>query len=143
MNKITQHLKYILLGTLMGFIVARIGFSNYEQLHNMFVFSDLRMLYAFMAAVALSMVIFFIFSYLRTRNLPENRRIFTPGTIPGSMLFGFGWAICGACPSIVFVQLAEGKLAAVFTLIGIYIGVVWHKKMHSRYFRWDTGSCGV
>ncbi|MDH5570619.1 MAG: YeeE/YedE family protein [Gammaproteobacteria bacterium] len=138
-KSVIQHLKFGFLGVVMGFVVARIGFANFDELHNMFIFADLRMLYAFAAAVMMIMLIFFVIS----KKIPKQNKIIQPGTIPGSMLFGFGWAVCGACPSIVFVQLGSGKLAAVFTLIGIYLGVVIHKKMHARFFRWDTGSCGV
>ena len=134
----SQHLKLGLLGIIMGFVIARIGFANFDEIHNMFIFSDLRMLYAFAGAVMIIMLVFFALS----KKIPKQNKIIQPGTIPGSMLFGFGWAVCGACPSIVFVQLGSGKLAAVFTLIGIYIGVLIHRKLHARFFRWDTGSCG-
>ncbi len=134
-----QYLFYAFLGLSMGFVVARIGFADYDELHKMFTFIDLRMLFSFAGAVALSMLIFLPFS----KKIPKQDKFFQPGTIPGSMLFGFGWAVSGACPSLVFVQLGSGKLAAILTLIGIYIGVLLHKKIHARYFRWDTGSCGV
>ncbi|HEB87919.1 MAG TPA: hypothetical protein ENI68_13020 [Gammaproteobacteria bacterium] len=136
---IKQYLFYAFLGLAMGFVVARIGFADYDELHRMFIFADLRMLFSFMGAVVLSMLILAPFA----KKIPKQHKIFQPGTIPGSMLFGFGWAISGACPSLVFVQLGSGKLAAIFTLIGIYLGVLLHKKIHARYFRWDTGSCGV
>ncbi len=134
-----QYLSYAFLGLTMGFVVARIGFADYDELHKMFIFADLRMLISFAAAVVLSMIILLPFS----KKIPKQHKIFQPGTIPGSMLFGFGWAVSGACPSLVFVQLGSGKVAAILTLIGIYIGVLLHKKIHARYFRWDTGSCGV
>ncbi len=136
---VKQYLCYAFLGLAMGFVVARIGFANYDELHRMFIFADLRMLFSFAGAVVLSMIILALFS----KKIPKQNKIFQPGTIPGSMLFGFGWAISGACPSLVFVQLGSGKLAAIFTLVGIYLGVLLHKKIHARYFRWDTGSCGV
>ncbi|VAX14233.1 hypothetical protein MNBD_GAMMA24-2006 [hydrothermal vent metagenome] len=136
---IKQYLFYAFLGLAMGFVVARIGFADYDELHRMFILADLRMLYSFAGAVVLSMLILALWS----KKMPKQNKIFQPGTIPGSMLFGFGWAISGACPSLVFVQLGSGRLAAIFTLLGIYLGVLLHKKIHARYFRWDTGSCGV
>ncbi|HFQ13456.1 MAG TPA: hypothetical protein ENK40_01535 [Gammaproteobacteria bacterium] len=138
-SMLKQYLFYAFLGIAMGFVVARIGFADYDELHKMFIFADLRMLYTFAGAVAIAMLALLPFS----KRIPKQHKIFQPGTIPGSMLFGFGWAVCGACPSMVFVQLGSGKVAALMTLVGIYIGVLLHKKMHARYFRWDTGSCGV
>jgi uncharacterized membrane protein YedE/YeeE len=136
-SKLRMYLSYALVGTLMGYVVARIGFGDYDELHRMFVLDDFRMLFAFAGAVGLSMVVFVILS----RRLPEQHKFFQPGTIPGSMLFGFGWAVSGACPSMVFVQLGAGKIPALMTLVGIIIGVYLHKKAHARFFRWDTGSC--
>ncbi len=134
-----QYFFYAFMGLVLGFVIARIGFADYDQLHRMFILKDLRMLYSFLGGALLSMLVLMLFS----KKIPKQHKIFQPGTIPGSMLFGFGWAVSGACPGIVFVQLGSGKLAAIFTLIGIYLGVLLHKKIHARYFRWDTGSCGV
>lgn len=136
---IKKYIAYGFMGIAMGFVVARIGFANYDELHKMFILSDLRMLFTFAGAVVLSMLMLIPFA----KKIPKQNKIFQPGTIPGSMLFGFGWAVSGACPSMVFVQLGSGKLAAIFTLLGIFVGVVVHKKLHARFFRWDTGSCGV
>ncbi len=136
---IKQYFFYASMGLVLGFVIARIGFADYDELHRMFIFADLRMLYSFLGGALLSMLVLALFS----KKIPKQNKIFQPGTIPGSMLFGFGWAVSGACPGIVFVQLGSGKLAAIFTLVGIYLGVLLHKKMHARYFRWDTGSCGV
>ncbi|MDH5395515.1 MAG: YeeE/YedE family protein [Gammaproteobacteria bacterium] len=132
-----KYLIYGFLGTAMGFILARIGFADYDEINKMFVFSDLRMFLTFAGSVAFLMVISFGF---RSR-FPRQDKFFQPGTLPGSMLFGFGWAVTGACPSLVFVQLGQGKISAIMTLIGIYFGVVLYRKMHAKYFMWDVGSC--
>ncbi len=57
------------------------------------------------------------------------------------MLFGAGWALSGACPSIALVQLGEGQLAAAFTLAGIFTGNWLYAVARERYLHWDTGSC--
>ena len=134
---IKKYLVYGLLGTSMGFILARIGFADFDEVNKMFAFIDLRMFLTFAGAVAIIMVVGFAFR----GHYPRQDKFFQPGTLPGSMLFGFGWAVTGACPSLVFVQLGQGKLPAVMTLFGIYIGVVLYRKIHSRYLMWDVGSC--
>lgn len=138
-SSLKQHATYGLVGILFGAVLTRIGFADYDELHRMFIFSDLRMLYAFAGAVALTMILTRLFNH----RVPKQHKILQPGTIPGSMLFGFGWAITGACPSLVFVQLGHGALPAVFTMAGIIIGVWLYRKAHGRFFGWDTGTCGV
>jgi len=135
-----KYLVYSLLGTLMGYILARIGFADYDEINKMFVFADLRMFLTFAGSVGLLMVAGLAF---RSR-FPRQDKFIQPGTLPGSMLFGFGWAVTGACPSLVFVQLGQGKLPAIMTLFGIYLGVVIYRKMHAKYFLWDVGgSCST
>lgn len=128
---------YGLLGSLMGYLLARIGFADYDEINKMFVFADLRMFLTFLGSVGFLMVISLAFK----SRFPRQNKFIQPGTLPGSMLFGFGWAVTGACPSLVFVQLGQGKLPAIMTLFGIYLGVVIYRKLHAKYFLWDVGSC--
>jgi hypothetical protein len=132
-----KYLIYGLLGTAMGFVLARIGFADYDEINKMFVFADLRMFLSFAGSVAIVMVAALIFK----SRFPRQDKFIQPGTLPGSMLFGFGWAVTGACPSLVFVQLGQGKLPAIMTLFGIYLGVILYRKLHAKYFLWDVGSC--
>jgi uncharacterized membrane protein YedE/YeeE len=61
--------------------------------------------------------------------------------LAGGALFGVGWALSGACPSIALVQLGEGQLGALVTLAGIFLGNLAYSAIHDRYFRWSTQSC--
>lgn len=132
-----KYLIYGFLGTVMGFVLARIGFADYDEINKMFVFADVRMFLSFGGSVAILMAA----AFMLKKYIPRQDKFIQPGTLPGSMLFGFGWAVTGACPSIVFVQLGQGKLPAIMTLFGIYLGVVLYRKLHAKYFLWDIGSC--
>ena len=138
LTPLQQHTRYALLGMLMGIALSYIGFSNYSELHKMFLFADLRMLFTFAGAVLIAFVVFNFFM----QGLPQTRKPLHPGIIPGSVLFGAGWAISGSCPSIALVQLGEGQLAALFTILGILFGVWFYRQVHRKFFRWDSGSCG-
>ena len=133
-----DHFLYGVFGLAMGLILSFIGFTSYEEIHKMFTFSDLRLLLAFMGAVGLLVLGFAILT--RSRNMPKKK--FNKGTIPGSVLFGAGWAITGSCPSIALVQLGEGQLAAVFVVFGIFLGVWMYRNIASGALKLDTGVCG-
>ena len=105
----------------------------------MFTFTDFRMLLSFAGGVALAMLLLLAVRH----QLPSKKKIMHPGIVPGSILFGVGWVMCGACPSVVFLQLGQGKAAALMTILGMYIGIYSYKKIHARYLLWDTGTCGV
>lgn len=125
------------LGLAMGGVLSRTGFSDYAQIHAMFRFSDLRLVATFALAVALTAAGFRLF--VRREDLPVRR--LHPGTIPGGLLLGAGWALCGACPAIVWVQLGEGRLAGALSLIGILLGTAAYPRIHQRYFRWASDGC--
>jgi uncharacterized protein len=132
-----QHLRLGFLGMIMGIVLTYIGFTNFGEVHKMFLFVDLRLLLTFAGAVLFAML---FFNFLM-EGLPPAKKPFHPGTIPGSVLFGIGWAITGSCPSIALVQLGQGQAPAVFTIFGIFFGVWLYGQVHRRFFRWDPGSC--
>jgi len=131
--------RYAIYGLLFGFVLSRIGFSSFDEVHKMFVFADLRLLFTFAGSVAVLAVAYGLLA--RAANPPE--RPLHKGSVVGGLLFGAGWALTGACPAIVMVQLGEGQLIAVATFAGILVGTWFYPKVHARYFRWDVGSCDL
>jgi len=139
MSRLYTHIFFGLFGLLMGMSLTFIGFADYGELHRMFIFADLRMLCVFAGAVALSMVGYAVVA----RGIKLPRKPLHRGSIIGGMLFGLGWAITGACPSIAVVQFGGGHLSAFATMAGIATGVWSYRWAHARFFRWDTGACEV
>ncbi|MDX5151275.1 MAG: YeeE/YedE thiosulfate transporter family protein [Acidiferrobacterales bacterium] len=131
------HLRYGFFGLFMGFVIARIGFADYGEVHRLFTLVDLRMLIAFAGAVLFAMVGFLILA--RNHNLQE--KFLHKGTIPGGVMFGAGWAVTGSCPSIALVQLGAGYLPSIVTMVGILIGAWTYKVMNGRVFYIDSGAC--
>jgi uncharacterized membrane protein YedE/YeeE len=127
-------------GVSLGFMLSHIGFSSWDEVNAMFRFQDLRMFLAFCTAVALLLgswrVILRVVEGAKFRPRPIHK-----GTLAGGLMFGAGWALSGACPSIALVQLGEGQLAAIYTLAGILLGNWLYATLHARFLRWDTGTC--
>jgi len=133
------HLRYGLYGLIFGFVLSRMGFGDFQEVHNMFLLEDLRLHFSFGGGMALSMIGFKAF----IRDAKPPPRPIHPGSIIGGLIFGAGWAITGACPSIVLVQIGAGIAPAFGTLMGAVIGVVLYGHVHRRFFSWDMGSCAV
>jgi uncharacterized membrane protein YedE/YeeE len=126
------------LGALFGFSLSRIGFTSYDELHKMFVFSDLRLLFVFMGAVVISAI--------GTRLVPIGRAIparpIQKSVAVGGLIFGVGWVLSGACPGVALAQLGEGKLFSVFTIAGIVTGTLAFGPINQRFLKWSVGTCG-
>lgn len=137
MTRYLTHLRLGFFGLALGATVSGLGFSDFGELHRMFTLQDARLWLAFLGAVVLSGIGFAL--HCRRGEMP--RRPLRTGTIPGALLFGVGWALCGGCPGAVLVQLGEGKLAALLTLAGIGGGMALARRIQGA-LRWDPGGCG-
>ena len=129
---------HILFGIGMGLTLSLGGLSDFEQIHTLFILQNIPMLLVFCGAIGLTMLGFF--TLFRGREIVK--KTYNGGTIPGSIMFGVGWAMTGACPSIALVQLGEGKFGALLTIFGIVTGVWIYRAIAAPNFRLDTGICG-
>ena len=129
------------LGIALGFALSRIGFSSWDEVYRMFTFESPRMLLAFIVGVSLLMLAWPLVRRFSRAPPRWSPRPIHRGTLLGGLMFGVGWALSGACPSIALVQLGEGQAAALFTLAGIFVGNWLYSWAHERYFRWSAGSC--
>src|SRR5262245_16828762 len=103
-----------LVGLGLGYSLSRIGFSAWDEVHAMFTFHSLRLLFTFATAVV---TLAAVWRVVQRASSPQwtPRRIHR-GTVVGGVLFGVGWAVSGACPGIAWVQIGEGQLGALWTL---------------------------
>ena len=53
-----MHLRSALMGLLMGLTLSFVGFTNFDEVHKMFLLSDLRMLFTFAGAVVFATIFF-------------------------------------------------------------------------------------
>ncbi len=128
-----------LAGITLGATLHLTGFSSFDAVHRMFVLTDLRLLYTFGGAVAILAPLL----PLLTRNVQFARKPFHPRVIIGSLIFGTGWALTGACPAVALVQIGEAKWPALLTLAGMIAGTFLFGLVNGRYLKWDSGSCDV
>ncbi len=133
------NLGVIAVGLGLGFALSRIGFASWDEVHAMFTFADLRLTLAFATAVALLAPAWIAIG--KATGARFSPRGIHRGTLLGGVLFGAGWALCGACPGIALVQLGEGQLGALATLAGILLGNYAYARVHERWFRWPTTTC--
>jgi uncharacterized membrane protein YedE/YeeE len=143
--RLTKHLWMGGFGLALGFAISAAGFSDWAEVQRMFSLglsaggpspANLRLVFAFAGALALAFVGFRLLA--RQDKIPV--KPIRKGTVTGALLFGAGWALTGACPAAVLVQLGEGKLAALATLLGV-LGGMWLHERARRHYHWPRHSC--
>ncbi|HET6585875.1 MAG TPA: YeeE/YedE thiosulfate transporter family protein [Nannocystaceae bacterium] len=126
-----------MFGLALGYVLSWMGFADYDEIVAMFTLESPRLWLAFALSVAVAAIGF------RYDHHSAPRRPLHPGIVPGSLLFGIGWAITGTCPGSALTQLGEGQLPAAISVLGIFVGAWLYGVAHRRFFRWDPGSCGM
>lgn len=114
-------------GLVFGFLLSRVGATDYDAISGMFALTDLHLMGVIGLAIVVAALGFALFRRFRVRAhggapLALARKPYTPGVIWGGLLFGVGWAVAGTCPGTALAQIGEGRLAGVVTFAGIVLG---------------------
>ena len=79
------------------------------------------------SAVVVGVISVFIIKKFNIKTLQGEKieiqpKTFSKGQIYGGLLFGFGWAITGACPGPLFAQIGTGATVIAVTLLSAIAG---------------------
>ena len=143
----SKHLPYLAWGLGFGFIITRAGAVRFDFIRDMFLLKEFRMYGIIGSAIATALPLFW---WLQRRakekgsplkKLAWPHRRWTPGTLPGALIFGVGWALTGTCPGPAVVQIGLGHWVALATVAGIFAGNLAYEAAHRRWFHWRPDSC--
>ena len=129
---------FLPLGMLFGFLLSRAGATTYEYYAKLFLFQNLQLMWVMGIAAGVGMVGVLGLKKFAKRSLFTGQPIsfegkpYRKGLIAGSLLFGAGWGVAGACPGTALAMLGEGKLGALFTIVGISLGTFIFGAWQSR-----------
>lgn len=129
---------FLLLGALFGFLLSRAGATTFDFYAQLFLFTNLQLLWVIATAGAVGIVGTFVLKRLNVRAWADRKPLSFQGKpmrktlVVGALLFGIGWGLSGACPGTAPVMLGEGKLLAGFTLIGILLGTYLYGRTHAN-----------
>jgi len=116
----------LLFGIGFGFVLSRIGATNHDAISSMFLLQDLRLAGVMLVAIGVSALGFLLVRRVRLTSLRGTPIVLTAKPfnrwLPlGSLMFGVGWSLSGACPGTALAQVGEGRLSALATVAGILL----------------------
>lgn len=134
-------LKFIITGVLFGIIMAKSEAISWYRIQEMFRFDSFHMYGIIGTAVALGLLSVFMIKKFHIRDYRGDEITFQDKDktwkryIFGGSIFGLGWALTGACPGPMFVNVGYGywtMLIVIFgALLGTYVyGLVQKKLPH-------------
>jgi len=122
-----KNLKYTLLGIVFGITFVKAEIISWFRIQEMFRFQSFHMYGIIGTAVLIGIVSIFLIKKLNIKSMEGEvitipSKQFSKGQIFGGLIFGFGWAITGACPGPLFVQIGSGFSVVIITLISALAG---------------------
>ncbi|MFL5786929.1 MAG: DUF6691 family protein [Flavisolibacter sp.] len=123
------NLKFLLAGMFFGFLLIKSEVISWFRIQEMFRFQSFHMFGIMGSAIVVGIISIQIIKRFRIKTIKREPVIITPkkfhkGIIYGGLLFGFGWAITGACPGPLFAQIGSGATVVIITLLSA-IGGTW------------------
>ncbi len=120
-------LKYTVLGIFFGIALTKGEAISWYRIQEMFRFESFHMYGEFMTAIPTGALSLWLIRRLKLKTL-DGESIAMPtkhwhkGIVFGSLIFGFGWALTGACPGPLYAQTGAGYWVTVVTLLAAIIG---------------------
>jgi uncharacterized protein len=136
-----KFIKFLLLGIVFGVVMAKSEAISWFRIQEMFRFQSFHMYGIIGTAVILGVAGVALIKKYKIRDYHGNPIQFNPKdkSIPryliGGSIFGLGWALSGACPGPMVVNIGYGFLSMAivffFALVGTYLyGVLRTKLPH-------------
>lgn len=121
-------LVYLAFGAIFGFLISRGGATTFDFHAKLFLFKDFQLLWVMIGAILAGIIVIQVLKRLSIKSVfgsealnfaskPMKRFL-----VPGALMLGVGWGMTGSCPGTAPTMLGEGKLATIFTLLGILAG---------------------
>lgn len=136
-----KYIKYLVLGIVFGIVLTKAELISWFRIYEMFRFQAFHMYGVIGSAVIVGIFITRFIKAKKLKALSGDPIVITPKKFSypryliGGTIFGFGWALTGACPGPLFVQVGNGFLvmavAIASGLLGTYVyGLMRNKLPH-------------
>jgi len=133
-----KSIKFILAGILFGIIMSKSEAISWYRIQEMFRFQSFHM-YGFIGtAVVLGSIAVFLIKKFKINDYAGNPIVFQdkdksfPRYIIGGTVFGLGWALTGACPGPMFVNIGYGYLGMLIVIFGALVGTYFYGVIKNR-----------
>jgi uncharacterized protein len=119
--------KYLFAGIIFGIILIKAEVISWFRIQEMFRLQSFHMYGVIGSAVLVGVISVLLIKKFNVRTIYGEpiefvQRKLNKGNIIGGLLFGFGWALTGACPGPLFAQIGTGATATIITLLSAIAG---------------------
>jgi uncharacterized protein len=121
------NIKYLLGGILFGIILVKSEVVSWFRIQEMFRLQSFHMYGVIGTAVVVGIISIWLIKKFKLKTIHGEKielhdKPFSKGQVYGGLLFGFGWALTGACPGPLFALIGSGATVIVVSLISAVVG---------------------
>ena len=132
-----HNLKYLVAGTWFGILLVKSEVISWFRIQEMFRLQSFHMYGIIGSAIAVGMISIFLIKQFGVKTIYGEKidlsgKKFHKGNVIGSILFGFGWAMTGACPGPLYAQVGAGFYVVIVTIIAALAGTWVYAKVRNR-----------
>lgn len=127
--KLTEYLKYLLIGTAFGFVLMKSEVVSWFRIQEMFRFDAFHMYGIIGLAVVVGIISVQIIKRKNLKDAQGNVISIPPKDssqvkryLIGGSMFGLGWALLGACPGPMFALLGSGLTIMIVPILAAIAG---------------------
>jgi uncharacterized membrane protein YedE/YeeE len=130
-------LKFLLLGTIFGFILIKAEVVSWFRIFEMFHFQAFHMYGVIGSAIAVGLPSVLLIKKFKTKSMtgePINieTKEFHWGNAIGGFIFGLGWAMTGACPGPIYALIGSGVWVFIVVLISAIAGTYFYGLLRNK-----------
>ena len=143
----TEQILGLATGIVFGFLLQKGRVVRFEKQIGALLLKDMTIFKYMLSSIIVGMIGIFILSdagIIKLSHKPMN----VGAILIGGALFGSGWAIMGFCPGTSVAALGEGRIHAVFAILGMLTGAAVFAELYpfflSTVMSWkDFGKIGL
>ena len=130
--------RFVLAGIIFGIVMIKSEAASWYRIQEMFRFQSFHMYGIIGTAVVLGALAVYLIKRFRINDSQGNAITFIDKDsgwkkyIMGGLVFGLGWALTGACPGPMFVNIGYGYLTMIIVVIGALLGTYLYGLLKSR-----------
>jgi uncharacterized membrane protein YedE/YeeE len=133
-----KSIKFIIAGIVFGIVMVKSEAASWYRIQEMFRFQSFRMYGIIGTAVVLGAIAIYLMKQFHVKDVTGDPIVFKDKDkswkkyVFGGVIFGLGWALTGACPGPMFVNIGYGYLSMVIVVIGALLGTYLYGVVKSK-----------
>jgi uncharacterized membrane protein YedE/YeeE len=132
-----HNIKYAVAGIFFGILLVKSEVISWFRIQEMFRLQSFHMYGVIGSAVVTGMISIWLIKKFNIKTIYGEAILLLPkkyskGQVYGGLLFGFGWALTGACPGPLFAQIGSGATVVIVTLLSAIAGTWVYGYLQNR-----------